>query len=64
MPLKVDGIRCPQNHACPLVKECPAEAIHQEGFGLPWVDAELCQKCGLCVRSCPMKAFQKVEPGV
>lgn len=61
MPLKVDAGRCPQNHICPLVATCPAEAITQIEYELPKIDADKCQKCGLCIKSCGMQAIYKVE---
>lgn len=38
MALTIDPGLCPQNHACPLVKLCPAGAISQTGHGLPVIE--------------------------
>ena len=47
MELYIDPALCPQNHPCPLVARCPAEAISQEGIGLPVIDSEKClRSCG------------------
>jgi len=51
--------RCPQNHPCPLVRMCPKNAISQEVFNLPKIDYSKCTECGICVKSCPYRAFEK-----
>lgn len=43
---------CPQNHRCPTIPKCPAQAISQEGFAAPTVDPDKCIDCGLCARAC------------
>lgn len=58
MNITVDKRRCPQNHACPAVKVCPAGAIRQTGVGLPEIDQEKCIKCKKCIMFCPMSAIQ------
>lgn len=57
--IAVDKNICPHNHICPLVKKCPAGAITQDKDGYPAIDKDLCIECGLCVKSCPMKAMKK-----
>ena len=37
MNITVNGYSCPQNHPCPVINFCPADAITQEGFGVPTV---------------------------
>ena len=49
--------RCPQNHPCPSVRVCPADALSQKGYSAPDVDAEKCIKCGKCVKFCPKGAL-------
>ena len=55
--LAVNPRRCPQNHPCPAVRVCPANALKQQGYGLPTVDMAACVVCGKCVRYCPMGAI-------
>jgi ferredoxin len=43
---------CPQNHPCPTLRVCPADALSQEGFSAPKVDEEKCLDCGACIESC------------
>lgn len=59
MALTIDAARCPQNHRCPLLTVCPVEAITQQGFGLPVIDAVKCIECGKCVKFCGMQAVDK-----
>ncbi len=49
--------RCPQNHPCPSLRVCPAQALTQAGYQAPEVDQEKCIQCGNCVRFCPMRAL-------
>lgn len=55
--LVVKTERCPQNHHCPSIRVCPANALTQKGFQAPEVDQEKCIKCGKCVRYCPKRAL-------
>lgn len=55
--INVDQSRCPQDHVCPMIRMCPAQAIHQDGFSAPEVDHEKCLACGRCVKNCPYQAF-------
>lgn len=55
--MKIDSRRCPQNHHCPAIRQCPADAITQEGNKLPVIDQEKCIKCMNCVMFCPMGAI-------
>lgn len=55
--LVVKIARCPQNHACPSIRVCPANALSQEGFSAPTVDLSKCIKCGKCVKFCPKNAL-------
>ena len=57
--IAVDKNICPHNHVCPLIKKCPVGAISQDKDGFPVIDRELCIECGLCVKSCPMKAMKR-----
>lgn len=52
---------CPQNHRCPLIESCPAEAISQEGFSLPQFDPDLCIECGRCIALCGKGAVHWVK---
>ncbi|MDE5636448.1 MAG: 4Fe-4S binding protein [Alistipes sp.] len=61
MAVMVDGAACPQNHRCPLIERCPVNAIAQEGFALPTVDAEACISCGTCVEHCGKHAMKLVD---
>lgn len=49
---------CPQNHRCPILRICPAEAITQDGYGLPVIDKDKCTECGKCAKYCPTGAVQ------
>ncbi|MBC7114025.1 MAG: 4Fe-4S binding protein [Archaeoglobi archaeon] len=61
MKLKVNPLRCPQDHRCPLIAICPAGAIEQRGFSLPEINEEKCKGCLLCARSCPRAAVMVEE---
>lgn len=61
MPIVVDKDRCPQNHRCPLIALCPRQAISQERFGLPQIDAEKCIECGKCVHTCFKQAMYEIK---
>jgi ferredoxin len=55
--MKIDSKRCPQNHHCPAIRQCPVDAITQEGNKLPVINQEKCIKCSQCVMFCPMGAI-------
>jgi len=55
--MKVNPLKCPQNHPCPAVRVCPAKAISQKGNGLPEIDSAKCLNCQECVYFCPMGAI-------
>ncbi len=57
MPIIVKAARCPQNHVCPMVRACPADAIVQQGMQAPTINLLKCIECGKCLRGCPMGAF-------
>jgi ferredoxin len=59
MSYLINESKCPQNHRCPLLRVCPADAILQDGFGLPVIDKTKCTECGKCARFCPTGAIQK-----
>jgi ferredoxin len=59
--IKIDPKKCPQNHVCPMIKQCPKKAISQKGVGLPVIDNEKCVECLVCVEKCPRQAFYQVE---
>ena len=61
MALTIDAARCPQNHRCPLLTVCPVDAISQQGYGLPVIDAQKCIECGKCTKSCGMGAVHKEQ---
>lgn len=61
MPLFIDPEKCPQNHKCPLVAECPMGAISQEGFNLPVINNQECILCRKCVRLCGMQAVYETK---
>lgn len=55
---------CPQNHACPAMRYCPAGAITQESiYAAPRIDHELCTECGACSSVCG-RVFTQVADGV
>ncbi len=56
MALKIDVNLCPQDHQCPMVSQCPVEAISQEGFALPIIDTDICIECGHCAEICGKSA--------
>ncbi|HOY31018.1 MAG TPA: 4Fe-4S binding protein [Bacteroidales bacterium] len=58
MPITVNKAKCPQNHRCPLLMVCPAQAISQEGSGLPVINESKCTHCGKCTRFCGMGAVE------
>lgn len=58
MAIIVDTNRCPQNHPCPSIRVCPANALIQKGFNAPVVDTDKCILCKKCVRYCPMGAIR------
>ena len=43
---------CPQNHPCPVLEICPANAISQTGHAAPTVDNDKCICCCKCVKQC------------
>jgi len=53
--------QCPQNHRCPAVRVCPAEALKQKASAAPEVDSEKCTDCGLCTRYCLTGALQIMD---
>ncbi|MFH0893799.1 MAG: 4Fe-4S binding protein [Bacteroidota bacterium] len=59
MSIVIDEIRCPQNHRCPAIRVCPADAISQNNAGLPIIDMSKCTECGKCTRYCPMGAIRE-----
>ena len=60
MSFKINPIICPQNHRCPILKECPEGAITQIGYdGLPIIDEIACTECGICVNRCALGAIGK-----
>ena len=57
----IDLAICPQNHRCPLLRECPEGAITQDSYdGLPIIDENKCTECGICDRYCAMGAVHRV----
>lgn len=48
---------CPQNHICPAVANCPADALTQNGFSAPVIDSDKCIMCKKCINICGKKAF-------
>jgi Fe-S-cluster-containing hydrogenase component 2 len=61
MAIVVFKEHCPQNHPCPAVRVCPAEALTQKTTAAPDVDPEKCTECGLCVRYCIKRALQIMD---
>ncbi len=60
MPVVVQH-RCPQDHPCPCVRICPADAVSQEGFNAPRIDKDKCIECGECVSFCPYQAISEIS---
>lgn len=60
MKIVVIKNNCPQNHKCPAVEMCPANALTQHNFNAPVVNHEQCLQCGKCVKLCPMGALKIV----
>jgi ferredoxin len=57
--IKVEASNCPQNHVCPVINVCPAQAISQKSiFNAPEIDGEICAECGICADFCGYGAFQ------
>jgi ferredoxin len=56
--IKVNSQKCPQDHICPMIRQCPKKAISQNGFDAPVVDTQKCIECMFCVNHCPYKAFE------
>lgn len=49
----VNANYCPKNHACPVVKICPTDAIIQDSiYSAPRIDESKCVKCGKCTQTC------------
>jgi len=61
MNIAISEKRCPQNHHCPAINQCPVNAIRQEGYGLPVIDQEKCIHCSKCVMFCPMQAIYQTK---
>jgi ferredoxin len=61
MALVILKEHCPQNHKCPAVRECPVDALSQQGMSVPTVDAEKCISCGKCAEVCPTGALRMAE---
>ena len=61
MNMTVSKTRCPQNHRCPAIAQCPVGAISQTGYGLPVIDRDTCIHCLKCVKFCPMRAIGETE---
>lgn len=61
MKVEVNKSKCPHNHICPLIRECPVNAITQNNEGYPVVDYNLCIECGKCLKYCPMKAMTGIN---
>ena len=61
MALRIDPRLCPQNHRCPMIAVCPAEAISQTGNALPAIDPAKCIECGACAEICGRQAVYKEE---
>ncbi|QGZ99249.1 MULTISPECIES: 4Fe-4S binding protein [Dehalobacter] len=60
MAIVIDKNRCPENHPCPSVKVCPVNALIQQRYKAPKVDAESCIECNKCVNYCPMGAIKNL----
>jgi ferredoxin len=61
MSLIVEKKNCPQNHRCPVIRICPANAISQNGYGLPVIDQSKCTDCKKCTKYCPTSAIRERE---
>ena len=59
--IQVIAEKCPQNHACPMVKRCRKQAVIQEDFNAPTIDHKKCVECMVCVEICPYGTFEKLE---
>jgi len=59
--ITVNKKKCPQDHVCPMIRQCKQKAISQKGVGLPIIDPEKCTECLICVKNCPLKAFEQVK---
>lgn len=53
--------RCPQDHACPAVRVCPAGALTQKKQEAPTVHKDICIGCGRCAMTCPKKALYMTQ---
>jgi ferredoxin len=57
MAISLESKRCPQNHPCPALRVCPVNALTQNGYEAPKIDAAKCIECKKCIKVCPMGAF-------
>ena len=57
--LLCDNNSCTQCRACEAVcpRQCIRFVVGKDGFVIPFVDEELCIKCGLCMKSCHQLNF-------
>jgi ferredoxin len=58
--MKVDPLKCPQDHKCPAINICPQKAITQVNNNLPVIDNEKCINCGECIYFCPMGGYKRI----
>ena len=61
MAITINPTICPQNHRCPLIRECPEGAITQYGYDdLPVIDETKCTECGICEQLCDLGAVDRI----
>jgi len=57
--MTIDHRVCPSNHRCPMISQCPVDAISQKAWNkTPVINEEKCISCGICAGLCPFGAVR------
>jgi ferredoxin len=58
--IRIEESKCLQNHACPVIDICPAEAVSQKDTrSMPVINDMKCAGCGICTVICGYGAIIK-----